>query len=275
MIDEFQYLFGEKDAVTNQAVQLLEDLARRGRSQGIHLVLASQDVSGIQAFWMRPAIFEQFVLRIGLPRARRVLDREQRRHDAPATLARRGEPRVGGAARQRDPAHPRRDQGGVDAVQDTLHERYAGEPAQGPRLFDGSQRAAGLGPDPMPGGRDRSGTRARSASASTSHGRARDRCAARRARPQHRRHRRGRHDAMRVLAAAAASLDEQHHSTGEAVFVLAPLSPRPTTPADALAHTAVPPRPETVRLDKFAKLAADWPRMSSSGCRAATAPRST
>ena len=73
VIDEFQYLFGESDAVTNQAVQLLEDLARRGRSQGIHLVLASQDVSGIQAFWMRPAIFEQFVLRIGLPRARRVL----------------------------------------------------------------------------------------------------------------------------------------------------------------------------------------------------------
>ena len=73
VIDEFQFLLGEKDAVTNQAVQLLEDLARRGRSQGIHLVLASQDVSGIQALWMRPAIVEQFVLRIGLPRARRVL----------------------------------------------------------------------------------------------------------------------------------------------------------------------------------------------------------
>ncbi len=48
-------------------------MARRGRSQGIHLVLASQDVSGIEAFWGRPAIFEQFVLRIALPRARRVL----------------------------------------------------------------------------------------------------------------------------------------------------------------------------------------------------------
>ena len=53
--------------------RLLEDVARRGRSQGIHLVLASQDMSGIQAFWGRPAIFEQFVLRIALPRARRVL----------------------------------------------------------------------------------------------------------------------------------------------------------------------------------------------------------
>ena len=28
-------------------------------------MLASQDVSGIEAFWGRPAIFEQFVLRIG------------------------------------------------------------------------------------------------------------------------------------------------------------------------------------------------------------------
>ncbi|MFC7656537.1 FtsK/SpoIIIE domain-containing protein [Pseudonocardia benzenivorans] len=73
VIDEFQYLFAERDDVTRAATQLLEDVARRGRSQGIHLVLASQDVSGIEAFWGRPAIFEQFVLRVALPRARRVL----------------------------------------------------------------------------------------------------------------------------------------------------------------------------------------------------------
>ncbi|MCU1627734.1 MAG: cell division protein FtsK/SpoIIIE [Pseudonocardia sp.] len=73
VIDEFQYLFAERDQLTKQATALLEDVARRGRSQGIHLVLASQDVSGIEAFWGRPAIFEQFVLRIALPRARRVL----------------------------------------------------------------------------------------------------------------------------------------------------------------------------------------------------------
>ena len=74
VIDEFQYLFVQRDAVTRAALTLLEDIARRGRSQGIHLVLASQDVSGIEAFWGRPAIFEQFVLRVALPRARRVLD---------------------------------------------------------------------------------------------------------------------------------------------------------------------------------------------------------
>lgn len=73
VIDEFQLLFSGRDAVTAEATALLEDVARRGRSQGVHLVLASQDVSGIEAFWGRPAIFEQFVLRIALPRARRVL----------------------------------------------------------------------------------------------------------------------------------------------------------------------------------------------------------
>ncbi len=36
VIDEFQVLMGARDAVTNEAVSLLEDLARRGRSQGIH-----------------------------------------------------------------------------------------------------------------------------------------------------------------------------------------------------------------------------------------------
>jgi hypothetical protein len=73
VVDEFQVLLGGRDAVTNEAVDLLEDLARRGRSQGIHLILASQDVSGIEALWGRPALVAQFSLRIALPRARRVL----------------------------------------------------------------------------------------------------------------------------------------------------------------------------------------------------------
>ena len=73
VIDEFQYLFAERDGVTRDATALLEDVARRGRSQGIHLVLASQDVSGIEAFWGKPAIFEQFTLRVALPKAKRVM----------------------------------------------------------------------------------------------------------------------------------------------------------------------------------------------------------
>ena len=94
VIDEFQYLFVERDAVTRAALTLLEDIARRGRSQGIHLVLASQDVSGIEAFWGRPAIFEQFVLRDRAaprpPGARRA----QRGPAGAAALARRAQPRV-------------------------------------------------------------------------------------------------------------------------------------------------------------------------------------
>jgi hypothetical protein len=73
VIDEFQYLFAGRDGVTNTATQMLEDIARRGRSQGIHLVLASQDIAGIDAFWGKPAVFEQCTLRIAMPKARRVL----------------------------------------------------------------------------------------------------------------------------------------------------------------------------------------------------------
>jgi ABC-type uncharacterized transport system YnjBCD ATPase subunit len=73
IVDEFQVLLEARDAVTDEAVQLLEDLARRGRSQGIHLVLASQDVAGIEALWGRPSLVAQFTLRIALPKARRVL----------------------------------------------------------------------------------------------------------------------------------------------------------------------------------------------------------
>ncbi|MFC3491819.1 FtsK/SpoIIIE domain-containing protein [Glycomyces rhizosphaerae] len=73
VVDEFQVLLESRDAVTDEAVGLLEDLARRGRSQGIHLVLASQDIAGIEALWGRPSLVAQFTLRIALPKARRVL----------------------------------------------------------------------------------------------------------------------------------------------------------------------------------------------------------
>ncbi|MFB6396087.1 FtsK/SpoIIIE domain-containing protein, partial [Polymorphospora sp. 2-325] len=73
VIDEFQVLVTGRDTVATEAVNLLEDLARRGRSQGIHLVLASQDVSGIEALWGRSGLIAQFTLRIALPKARRIL----------------------------------------------------------------------------------------------------------------------------------------------------------------------------------------------------------
>ncbi|MBW6438954.1 cell division protein FtsK [Actinoplanes hulinensis] len=73
VIDEFPALLSGRDGLADEAAELLEDLARRGRSQGIHLILACQEVSGIQVLWGRPGLIAQFTLRIALPKARRVL----------------------------------------------------------------------------------------------------------------------------------------------------------------------------------------------------------
>src|SRR3954447_7017368 len=140
VIDEFQFLFAERDAVTREAIRLLEDVARRGRSQGIHLVLASQDVSGIEAFWGRPAIFEQFVLRIGLPRARRILADA---NDATLGLSRwhavinhESGIRHGNEIARIPDATAR---GAVDKVQQRLYAHFRPGEADEPPLFDGSR----------------------------------------------------------------------------------------------------------------------------------------
>ncbi len=145
VVDEFQYLFSERDSVSREAGLLLEDVARRGRSQGIHLVLASQDVSGIGEFWGRPAIFEQFVLRIALPRARRVLD--DRRNEATLDLPRwhavvnheSGMRHANRVARIPDASTPRV----LADVQVDLHRRWVEQHAGGrppePGVFDGSR----------------------------------------------------------------------------------------------------------------------------------------
>ncbi|MEC3977167.1 FtsK/SpoIIIE domain-containing protein [Amycolatopsis sp. H20-H5] len=67
IIDEFHVLFEEDDATTARAVQLLERLARRGRAYGIHLVLASQTISGITSLMAKQdGIFSQFPIRVAL-----------------------------------------------------------------------------------------------------------------------------------------------------------------------------------------------------------------
>jgi hypothetical protein len=73
VIDEFQVLIQQSGRITDESLYLLNDLARRGRSQGIHLVLASQNVGGVQSLWGRGAILDQFTLRVALPKARRIL----------------------------------------------------------------------------------------------------------------------------------------------------------------------------------------------------------
>ncbi|MEV8509523.1 FtsK/SpoIIIE domain-containing protein [Actinoplanes sp. NPDC051475] len=75
VIDEFQVLLAGNDPTATEAVQLLESLARKGRSYGIHLVLASQTVLGVEALYAkRDSIFGQFPVRIALPGGGDVLE---------------------------------------------------------------------------------------------------------------------------------------------------------------------------------------------------------
>jgi hypothetical protein len=75
VIDEFQVLFERNDRLAGEATALLEELARKGRSYGIHLVLASQTVSGVEALYGKgDSIFGQFPLRVALPGGSGVLD---------------------------------------------------------------------------------------------------------------------------------------------------------------------------------------------------------
>jgi hypothetical protein len=75
VIDEFHVLFASNDALAREATSLLEELARKGRSYGIHLVLASQTVSGVEALYGKSdSIFGQFPLRVALPGGAGILD---------------------------------------------------------------------------------------------------------------------------------------------------------------------------------------------------------
>jgi hypothetical protein len=67
VIDEFQVLFDGQDGLTDEAVGLLERLARQGRASGVHLVLSSQTTSGVSGLRTKgESIFAQFPVRISL-----------------------------------------------------------------------------------------------------------------------------------------------------------------------------------------------------------------
>ncbi|QGN47767.1 TraM recognition domain-containing protein [Micromonospora sp. WMMC415] len=75
VVDEFHVLLAGNDPLARESVDLLEELARKGRSYGVHLVLASQSTTGIEALYGRAeAIFGQFALRVALPGGGGVLD---------------------------------------------------------------------------------------------------------------------------------------------------------------------------------------------------------
>ncbi|MFC4335859.1 FtsK/SpoIIIE domain-containing protein [Salininema proteolyticum] len=135
VIDEFQVLLENRDSVTEEAVALLDDLARRGRSQGIHLILASQDVAGIEALWGRPSLVAQFSLRIALPKARRLLADNNHAADTIPRHHAVVNAESGQAEANQITALP--DAGGAETwrpIQQALWERDSG---RGPVLFDG------------------------------------------------------------------------------------------------------------------------------------------
>jgi DNA segregation ATPase FtsK/SpoIIIE, S-DNA-T family len=75
VIDEFHVLFTGNDRIAGQAAAALEELARKGRSYGIHLILASQTISGVEALFTKgESIFGQFPLRVALAGGGGVLD---------------------------------------------------------------------------------------------------------------------------------------------------------------------------------------------------------
>lgn len=61
IVDEFQVLMAEQDPITRRASAILEDLARRGRVFGIHLVLGSQSFRGVE---IAPGALGQFTTRV-------------------------------------------------------------------------------------------------------------------------------------------------------------------------------------------------------------------
>ena len=76
MIDEFHVLFTGNDETAERAAALLEEISRKGRSYGVHLILASQSVSGIEALIIKgSSIFGQFGLRIAMAGGGGVLEK--------------------------------------------------------------------------------------------------------------------------------------------------------------------------------------------------------
>ncbi len=67
VIDEFHVLLDQDDETTSRAITALDRLSRKGRAYGIHLVLASQTLSGItQLMSKKDGIFAQFPIRLAL-----------------------------------------------------------------------------------------------------------------------------------------------------------------------------------------------------------------
>ena len=251
VIDEFQFLFAERDAVTRDGGP-----AAGGRRAPRPVARASTSCWPART---SPASRRSGAVRrsssssccgSALPRARRVLAERNDATAAPAALARRAQPRVRHHARQPDRPDPRRHRqglGGRGAAQD-LRARVGR--AAVPRLFDGSRapRARRADLRAAPGGRSR-----REAIV----GQCIDVAGSAAAVPLPAAPGRNigvvgtaRDDAVAVLGAPRASLGMQHE-LGEGRFVLAPLVADAAAAARALRRRLAGHDVAIVRLDGF------------------------
>ncbi|WP_420006941.1 FtsK/SpoIIIE domain-containing protein [Vibrio cholerae] len=63
IIDEFQVLLKERDRLSNHAAEILDDISRRGRSFGVHMILSTQTLSDVE---LKSSTMSNIAVRIGL-----------------------------------------------------------------------------------------------------------------------------------------------------------------------------------------------------------------
>lgn len=66
LVDEFQVFFENSDKISRAAAALLDDITRRGRSFGIHIILSSQTISSSNEQGIEQSTLSQIGLRIAL-----------------------------------------------------------------------------------------------------------------------------------------------------------------------------------------------------------------
>lgn len=144
IVDEFHMLFDPADRTADEAAQLLETLARKGRSYGVHIVLASQTISGITALMTREnGIFAQFPIRLALKNnlAESYATLTQG-NDGAARLRVRGEAVLnldyGASGANRPTIVAAADDGALGALRNAWW-THARENAAPPMVFDGSR----------------------------------------------------------------------------------------------------------------------------------------
>jgi hypothetical protein len=146
LVDEFQMLLDGDDDIAAESVRLLEQIARQGRGYGVHMILASQTISGIRSLAVKgDAIFGQFPVRLSLrntpAESEAILGRGNK---AAAELKYRGE-----IILNEDFGNPDLNHRGIVALADDDYTRRlrqrlwheAGPSRSLPQVFDGSKAA--------------------------------------------------------------------------------------------------------------------------------------